>query len=163
MGWGGLNGYQVIRTSDVGRRMGRHQNWMDYVNYYDDEGRIEASFSPSIKPYISLLARRFTTMGITHVAKFGSFYAIRLYELLLQFRETGWRRLELTELREILQIGPKQYPKFSEFRHRIIEPSVLEINAKSDYRVTWAKEIEGRNVVAVRFEFERQAQLSLAI
>jgi len=102
-------------------------------------------------------------MGIAHVAKFGSFYAIRLYELLLQFRETGWRRLELTELREILQIGPKQYPKFTEFRRRIIEPSVLEINAKSDYRVTWAKEIEGRNVVAVRFEFERQAQLSLAI
>ena len=75
------------------------------MDYFDREGRIEANFSESVKPYISLLAKRFTTIGIEDVAKFKSFYAIRFYELMMQYRQFERRRFDLEELRDILQIS----------------------------------------------------------
>jgi plasmid replication initiation protein len=154
---------QVIRTSDLSHQSGRHQNWMDYVDYFDGEGRIEASFSPSIKPYISLLAKRFTTIGIEHVAKFRSFYAIRMFELLMQFQSTGERRIALDDLRDILRIGQEQYPKFNDLRKRVIDPSIQEINEKSDYTVEWTKTKAGRRVIGIHFNFCRDNQLSLPL
>lgn len=154
---------QVIRTSDVAKKKGRHQAWMDYVDYFDREGRIEANFSESIKPYVTLLVERFTTIGIAHVAKFRSFYAIRVYELLMQYRKTGYRQLSIEEFREVLQIGKGQYPRFTELRRRIIEPALLEINEKSDYNVEWDKVNEGRKTVGLTFSFVEKKQMALAL
>lgn len=154
---------QVIRTSDVDRKKGRHQNWMDYVDYFDREGRIEANFSESIKPYISLLAKRFTTIGIEDVAKFKSFYAIRFYELMMQYRQFERRRFDLEELRDILQISSTQYEKFADFRKRVLEPALKEISEKSAYNVSWEKIADGRRVVGVEVVFEAKQQLALAL
>ena len=154
---------QVIRTSDVDRKKGRHQAWMDYVDYFDREGRIEANFSESVKPYITLLAKRFTTIGIAHVAKFRSFYAIRVYELLMQYQSIGHRRLSIEEFRDILQIGKGQYGRFTELRRRVIEPAIAEINEKGDYAVGWEKITEGKKTVGLAFEFTEKQQMALAL
>lgn len=154
---------QVIRTSDIEKKKGRHQAWMDYVEYYDREGRIEANFSESIKPYITMLAARFTTMPIDEVARFKSFYAIRIFELLVQYEKFAKRQFEIDELREILQIGAKQYEKFADFRKRVIEPAIEEINEKSIYLVEWDKVTQGRKVTGVTFDFREKQQLALGL
>ncbi len=154
---------QVIRTSDLSLKSGRHQNWMDYVDYFDDEGRIEASFSQSIKPYIGMLAKQFTTIGIEHVAKFRSFYSIRLYELLMQYKTIGHRRLPLDELKDILQIGSSQYAVFNDLRKRVIDVAVREINERSDYIVTWSKLKTGRRVTGILFTITLDNQMELGL
>ncbi len=154
---------QVIRTSDIEKNRGRHQAWMDYVDYFDREGRIEANFSQSIKPYITMLAKRFTTIEIEHVAKFRRFYAIRIYELLMQYRKTGWRNIKIEDFRDILQIQKGQYPRFAELRRRVIEPAVKEINDKSEYLVEWEKVMDGRTVKGLAFKFSEKQQMELSL
>ncbi len=154
---------KVIRTADIDKRMGRHQAWMDYVQYYDCEGRIEANFSASLKPYITQIAHSYTSIGIDHMAKFRSFYTIRLYEMALQYLKIGYRDLEVGEFREILQIGKKQYSRFTELRRRVIEPAINEINERSEYAVGWEKIGKGNRVTGIRLTVSNKQQLSLGL
>jgi plasmid replication initiation protein len=45
----------------------------------------------------------------------------------------------------------------------VIEPAVTEINRKSEYRIAWQRETEGRKVVALKFDFEIEQQRSFAL
>ncbi|WP_186297789.1 replication initiation protein [Sedimenticola selenatireducens] len=78
-------------------------------------------------------------------------------------RKFGKRQFEIGELREILQIGAKQYEKFADFRKRVIEPATEEINERSIYKVEWEKVTQGRKVTGVAFDFQEKQQLALGI
>lgn len=151
---------KVIRTSDKSRRMGKHQSLMDYVEYFDREGRVEANFSASLKPYVSMIAHSYTSIGITH-AKFGRFYTIRIFELIMQYLKIGERKISLDDLRDILDLTESQYKKFAEFRRRVLDPSIAEINEKTEYEVSWEKKTTGRVVTGIVFSVDYKEQMAL--
>lgn len=72
------------------------------------------------------------------------------------------RVIPVKDLREKLGILTK-YPKFSDFRRRVILPAIKIINAKTDIQVTWEPIKKGRTIEAISFEYKRNAQLSLSI
>ncbi len=50
-------------------------------------------------PYLSELTGRFTFYHINNIGKMSSTYAIRLYELLMQWKTTGKREIEIEWLK----------------------------------------------------------------
>ena len=118
--------------------------------YYKQEGRFYIEFHPDLIPYISNLKSRYTKYELVNIGAFTSTHTIRLYELCSQYRKMGERELKLEELKDWLQIKDK-YNVYSDFRKWVLEPALIEINAKSDLLVSVEPIKRGRSIVALKF------------
>lgn len=154
-----LLGKKIILL-DRKNKSGLGRIWLDRFDYFDKEARIQASFSHWIYPYISQLAKQFTSIEFRQVARFKSYYAIRLFELLMQFEKTGKRLITIEKLKTILGIE-KEYPRYTNLKARVIEPSIREINEKSGYTAEYSQIKTGRIITSLRFTFRKNRQNDL--
>lgn len=134
--------------------------WVDHVKYYEGLGYVELRFTIAVAPYITSLHRRFTSYQLGRIAYLNSPYAIRLYEMLQQYRDIGKREFELEAFKERLVLTEK-YQRFSNLKARVIDPAIDDINKKTDLMVSWKAIREGRRVVRILFTFVPQKQMSL--
>ena len=131
--------------------------WVASIRYHDGQGALSLVFAPDILPFLSQLRERFTSYRLKSVASMTSGYAIRIYELLVQWREAGSRTVELSWLRERLDLGDK-YPNIRDFKNRILNPAIEQINTHSDLWVRWEQHKRGRVVHALTFTFGLKAK-----
>lgn len=132
-------------------------HWVSYVAYIPEEGKIRLGFSSEITPYLSELSREFTRYDLKNIGQMTSIYAIRLYELLMQWKSAGSREVEIAWLKKQFQIEDK-YSTIKNLKMRVIEPAVDDINAHSNFNVTWTQRKTGRTVTHLLFTFsEKQA------
>ena len=85
-------------------------------------------------------------------ARFGSGYALALYENCARFRKvgtTGW--IDLDTWRDLLGVGEGQYTAFKALRQKVLAPAVKEVNEFSDVRVKMETQRENRRIVALKF------------
>lgn len=128
--------------------------------YHKGEGRITFTWSDDVLIYISQLKQRFTTYRLNDVALLNSSYAIRLYELLMQFNATKDRKINLADFKSLFKLENK-YPLFRDLNKWVIKPAVKEINNSSNLTVCYNTIKNGRYVVALQFNFEEKKQRSL--
>lgn len=126
--------------------------WLSAIDYLPSEGRIRLFLSPKIMPYLTQLAGEFARYKLKHVAAMTSVYAIRLYELLIQWQMQGEREVGVDWLKERFAV-PDNYSRIYDLKRRVVEPAVEQINTHSNLWVKWTQRKQGRTVVAFRFEF----------
>lgn len=136
--------------------------WVSSVTYHEGEARISLSFTGEIAPYLSALQNQITKYQLRDIGKLTSLYAMRLYEVLAQFRDAPSCEIPLEQLRAMLVLGDK-YTDVKNLRVRVLEPAIGEINASTDFSVTWRAVRHGRKVVAIRFELRQVPQRKLAL
>lgn len=151
-----------IKTFDRDAKTRERFRWVDGVKYWDGEAKVTLSFSSKIIPYLTLLHQQFTSYELKQVSQLNTAYAIRFYELLVQFLKTGERYITLERLRELLELGD-QYPRFFDLKKRIITPSILEINATTNLTVEWDVQRKGRTITGLLFIFQDTDQLKLPL
>ena len=127
------------------------------LTYAKGAAKITLVWSDEVLRYISQLKRRFTTYRLADVARLNTSYAIRLYELLIQFNSTKQRSITVKDFRSYLILTDK-YPLFRELNRRVIKPALKEINAHSNLDVSCYTEKQGKNIVALIFDFEEKRQ-----
>lgn len=133
--------------------------WVQSIRYRKHEGRVELRFTKDMLPYLTQLTEQFTRYALDDVAKMTSSHAIRLYELLAQWRGAGKREVEITWLREKFQLGDK-YPAIKDFKRWVIEPAVKQINEHSPLWVKWEQRKTGRRVTHLTFTFGEKVSKS---
>lgn len=126
-------------------------NWLSSAEYFDEEGIIELEFSPKLKPFLLQLKSKFTTMSLSELMNFGSIYSSRLYEILKQYQKLGSRIIEVSELKEILGIENNEYPKYANFKQKVLVIAKKELKEKSDIWFDFEEVKEKRKVVAIKF------------
>ena len=130
----------------------RLTRWVQEVVYQKDLGTIALRFSQPMVPYLSQLTEQFTRYALTDIARMDSAHAIRLYELLCQWRDAGQREVSIEWLRNAFQLGDK-YPAIKDFKKRVIQPSIEQINEHSPLWVKWDQRKTGRRVSHLVFTF----------
>jgi plasmid replication initiation protein len=123
--------------------------------YLKGEGRVGFSFSPEVLPYLQQLKEQFTKYRLGDIASLKSTYSIRLYEMLMQFQNTGIALVGLEEFKERLGISDK-YADYRILRRIVIEPAVKELNHKSHFNVTFKGIREGRAIKNLEFFFSEK-------
>jgi len=131
---------------------GSRRRWIYEVHYNQNAGEVTLFFSPTILPYLTQLRGNFTKYKLVHIANFSSSYAIRLYELLIQWMSKGEREVEIDWLKETLGVGSK-YSRASNFFVRVIEPSMKDINSHSNISVQYGTRKTGRKITHIQFKF----------
>lgn len=129
--------------------------------YFKQEGRFYIEFHPDLVPYIANLKNRYTKYELVHIGAFTSTHTIRLYELMAQYKFTGYREISLDGLKDWLQISDK-YPIFYDFRKRVLSPAVDEINGKSDLSITVEPIKRGRRISALAFTIAEKSKIKTA-
>lgn len=138
-------------------------HWISFVAYIPEEGKIRLGFASEITPYLSQLSKEFTCYRIKNIGKMNSIYAIRLYELLMQWKTTGTREIELDWLRTRFELEDK-YSSIKDLKLKVIDPAVKDINTHSNYNVSWTQRKTGRRVTHLTFTFtEKKPVVELPI
>ena len=135
-----------------GNPLVRLTRWVQEVVYMEAQGKVALRFSRAMVPYLSQLTEQFTGYALSDVAKMTSAHAIRLYELLAQWRGAGEREVSVDWLRDALQLEGR-YPLMADLRRWVIEPAIAQINEHSPLAVVWGQRKTGRKVTHLRFEF----------
>lgn len=131
--------------------------WVQEVQFLDSQGVIGIRFSKPMLPFISNLSREFTKYALSDIAGISSAYAIRIYELLVQYRQIGKREISIDTLRTMLELG-KKYPLFADFKKRVIDTAVDQINEYSPLKVTYEQKKTGRKVTHILFSFKEKSK-----
>lgn len=110
--------------------------WLNDVEVDETGGNIEFSFSKYISEHITELHERYTQYNLINVLPMKSKYAIRLYELMKSFVNMEQRiTIPLDILKQ--RLDAETYDNLKDFRRRVIEPAVDEINAFTDIAVKY--------------------------
>lgn len=138
-----------IMTTD-GAETEREMPWLSQADYKKDEGSIEVLFNERVVPHITRLDKRYTEIRLGAAAKLTSAHAIRLYEMLCQFRSTKTRDISIEWLRTTLMLE-SEYESVFELKRRVIDPAVKQINALTDLTVSYTQKKKGRVVDSLLF------------
>lgn len=129
--------------------------WISSINYLPEEGKIILRFAQDMLPFLSELKGQFTRYKLENVGKMTSIHGIRLYELLAQWQGTGKREIELDWLKEQLQLD-SSYDRMNNLKARVIDPAIKDINANSNFNVSWTQRKAGRSISHLIFEFDEK-------
>ena len=122
-------------------------------------------FDDILRPYILDLldTKGFTQVDGSELFKLSSPYAIRLLEVLLQYRNFEkfrirreiTRELKLNELRFMLNVPEGTYQgRLNNFKKFVLENPIREINERTDYRLSFHPVKSGRQVVGFEFKLD---------
>ena len=130
--------------------------WVQQVTYLDDEGAIELVFTLAVVNGISRIDGAedfFTSYLLEQTANMDSIYSVRLYELLVQWVAAKNTPLfELEKFRNQLGVEDHEYKRMGNFKLRVLDLAVKEINEKSDIKVTYSQVKKGRTITGFKFK-----------
>ena len=131
----------------------RLHNLIDSFTHRADENIVaRVVFHQKILPLLSNLKKNFTQFSIQDVAEFKSTYAHRIYQLMMQYKSTGYVKITIDDLKFMLMLGLK-YALFADFKKRVLDVAIDEINGKSPYNVQYELIKKGRKFVAIELKF----------
>lgn len=146
--------YQEPRGKAIANIQSR---WVSQIAYIDEQAKVEIIFAPAIIPLITRLEKEFTKYDIQQVSGLSSGYAIRLYELLIAWRSTGKTPIiEINEFRKKLGVLDTEYKQMNNFKSRVLEPAITQINEKTDIKVKVEQHKTGRAISGFSFKFKQK-------
>ncbi len=135
-------------------------SWVHRVEYLENEGAIEINFSTEVIKEITRLDGKeqfFTSYLLIQTSKMDSNYSVRLYELLVQWKKAGKTPLfELQLFREQLGVEKHEYKAMCDFKKRVLDLGIKEINKKSDLKVSYKQETKGRKIIGFKFTIRQK-------
>ena len=120
---------------------------------WDKEKGLIIEFNKYMQPFLLELANRaYTRIEYEQIWQLSSIYAIRILELVLQYRSIGHRLISLDDLRDYLGIDKKSYKnRINNFKKYVIENPIQEINEKTHFNILYEYKKDGRSVTSVHF------------
>ena len=139
----------------TGKPAHRVVRWAQAVSYIEAAGMIELQFTDAVIPLITRLSEQYTEYDLKQVSELQSEYAIRLYELMMQWKSVGkTNKIPLAEFRTKLGVEPEQYKKMCNFKARVLDLAISQINDFTDVTATYEQHKAGRAVTGFTFKFK---------
>lgn len=128
-------------------------NWFHRIKYEKGKGRVIIQFHEDLAPFLLYMKgnKEYTKYLLENIVHLDSIYAIRIYELLKQFKNIGKRTIDIIVLKEMLGIEKTKHKKYSDFKKYVLLQAEKEINIKTDLRFKYQEEYDGRKITAITF------------
>lgn len=134
--------------------------WVQDVKYLPKENSIEISLSRIVAretTRLDGLKQFFTSYTLEQTANLKSAYSVRLYELLAQWIAAKKTPIfEIEKFRQQLGIGVNEYSRMHQFKERVLENAIDEINKKTDLTVKYEQVKSGRNISGFSFKVSKK-------
>lgn len=132
-----------------------HCRWVDKIGYEEHSGIVYLRFTQDIVPLITRLEENFTKYELQQISRLTSAYAIRLYELLIQWRSVGKTPIfDLSLFRGQLGVEINQYKSMSNFKRFVLDFALDQVNEFTDITAQYEQYKTGRTITGLRFKFK---------
>ena len=149
---GGYKSFQLFKECTVDRD--EFEQWYVEIDAHD-----------KALPLMFQFKKEYFTYELWNALRLKSPNHLRMYELLKQYEKTGERKITLQDLRAMLGIGPDEYPRWDNFKRRIIDGSQEALAENTDICFDYEPIKAGRKIVGVHFFIKKNPnhvdQLSL--
>lgn len=129
--------------------------WISQAKYKKGEGVLEIILTPAVVREITRIDGNediFTKYVLGQTANLNSVYSVRLYELLAQWRKGKKTPVfDIETFRGQLGLGVSDYTRMSDFKRRVLDSSVKEINEKTDLKVSYKQEKNKSTITGFKF------------
>lgn len=129
--------------------------WVQRVKYLDDEASIEVILTYDVVKEVTRIdgyEQFFTQYLLEQTAHMNSAYSVRLYELLVQWKTAKKTPVfELQQFREQLGVENDEYQRMYDFKNRVLDVAVKEINEVADLKVSYKQKKKGRRIIGFEF------------
>lgn len=123
--------------------------WIDGITLDAKNNSFSFTLNEFLKPYLLLLNKNFTHYELTYILKMRSKYSIRLYEILKSKAHLQQVIMTIDNIKKQLQTA--EYDAYKDFRKRVLETAIEEINYLSDIYVSFVPIRESRKIVSIKF------------
>lgn len=132
--------------------------WVSRIAYATNAAILEITFASDVVPLITRLEKHFTSYQLKQVSQLTSKYAIRIYELLIAWRSVGKCYFDIGDFRDSLGLGVNEYPAMNNFKNRVLEPAIKQINEFTDIKAEYVQHKSGRTITGFEFKFKLKNQ-----
>jgi len=131
-----------------------YSSWCSSVSWISENNSktLKLNFDPDLKEHLMDFSKEnpFSLSYFNMITKVKSSYGKRIYTLLSQYRKTGKYYVSLETLSKILETD-KKYSKYSDFKRRVLEPALKQINKETDISYRY-EEVKNRGrVTSLKF------------
>lgn len=156
---------RYVTYHDVNPKTGKdrsfHCRWVDKIGYEQHSGIVFLRFTQDIVPLITRLEENFTKYELQQVSRLTSSYAIRLYELLIQWRSNGKTPVfDLLTFRQQLGVEAHQYKTMSNFKTYVLDFALKQVNELTDITAKYEQHKQGRSISGFSFSFKQKRTTS---
>ena len=134
--------------------------WIQDANYRKGEGQILVTLTRVVVDHVTKIdgfEQYFTSYHLLKTSDFKSVYAVRLYELLMQWKSVGKTPpFELNTFRSQLGIGVNEYTRMEAFKRRVLDIALDQINEFSDITIKYEQHKKGRSISGFSFTFKQK-------
>ena len=149
--------YQSL--SEKGNIQNHKARWVSEVIYVEQEAVVKLIFSSAIIPLITRLEQQFTSYEMKQISGLTSAYAVRLYEILIAWRSSGKTQIiNIAEFRHQIGVLETEYLRFNNFKVRVLDPAIKQVNEHTDISVKVEQHKTGRSITGFSFKFKQKQQ-----
>ena len=126
--------------------------WIAGIEYVYGENAIILALSPHVVDELTKLEANFTSYYLEQISPFKSVYSIRIFEIMKQWKSAGKTPvLDISDFRLKLGILPSEYQRINNFKAKVLDFALSEINEKTDLTVNYEQIKKGRQISGFQF------------
>ena len=127
-------------------------NWLQGISYQDQQGYLLLHFSDPLAFLIEHTGKAYTKYDYVKTVAFTGASSKRIYELITKWQKLGSTpEMSIFEWKDLFGVADK-YPKVAEFRRRVLDPAIEQINKQGDFKLEIAPIKAGRNITHFRID-----------
>lgn len=143
-----------------GRDKINKSRFVQRASYSEGGGYVEVMFGNDVIPLITRLSEQYTEYELKQIKDLNSTYALRIFEILMQWLSLGKTPpITIENLRTRLGIEEHQYKLMSDFKKRVLDHAIKEINDNTNITAAYEQHKEGRRIVGFTFKFKTKTKL----
>lgn len=138
---GGYTGFQLFKRCRVD--LDDNNEWYVEIDAHDDA-----------LPLMFEFKEKYFSYHLWNALRLKSPNQLRMYEILKQYERVGSRVLSVEELRNLLGIGKKEYPRFDNFKLRVLDACQQALAENTDIKFTYepcGKRGQGGKILFLKF------------
>lgn len=129
--------------------------WFSFIEVDPENNTASFQFHRGVAPFLFDLVRQqkyYTQYELENILPMTHQASPRLYEILKSYSKnnSSWC-FELDKFKNLMDC--ESYKLWSDIRRRILDPSIEEINLKTDLQVSYTPLKEGKKVIGIKFSF----------
>lgn len=153
--------YKIVGTNENSKRFKIGVAIISSYRIVDGKGLLEVSVDKHIVPYFAELLNtpQVTKLNLNNALSLKSTYSQRLYEFCSRFKDTGWWKVSVEELREMLELEGK-FSTWGNLKERVLETAKKELEKKSDIHFKYYTRKTGKQITHLEFKiFKKDAAI----
>lgn len=131
--------------------------WLSKVRVYKNSSIAHIELDPDMIPYLFELKSNFTKYQLIQVINMKSAFSIRMYELMKCNAFKKKLDIKTEELKKKLMVeNIKSYNNFKDFRKKVLEISIKEINELTDLKIFYETHKTGNKITNLTFRIQEK-------